>query len=63
MTQPLILGPAERALLAQLLRPRVQLLTDLLAAQVQSLPPGDASWAATADELERARATLAEVER
>ena len=63
MCRPLMLGPAQRAMLAKLLRPRVQLLTELLAAQVQSLPPGDASWAATADELEWTRATLAEVER
>jgi|LakMenEpi03Aug12_release.lakeMendotaPanAssembly.Ray.scaffolds.fasta_scaffold1669030_2 hypothetical protein len=54
--------PIEAALLAQLLRPRVQLLTDLLAAQVQALPPGDDSWADTEIQLEVAAAALQKVE-
>lgn len=54
--------PIEAALLAQLLRPRVQLLTELLAAQVQALPPGDDSWADTEDQLELAAAALQKME-
>jgi hypothetical protein len=56
------INPLEAALLAQLLRPRVALLTELLAAQVQALPPGDDSWADTEDQLQIAAATLQKVE-
>lgn len=38
-------------LLARLLRPRVEQLTDLLDAQVRCNAPGDESWADTADQL------------
>lgn len=54
--------PAELAMLAQVMRPRVQTLADLHAAQVQSLPEGDASWADTAEELATAEGILQKVE-
>jgi hypothetical protein len=54
--------PIEARLIAQLLRPRVTALSELLAAQVQCLPPGDSSWADTEDQLEAAQAILSKVE-
>lgn len=45
-------------LLARLLRPRVQQLTDLLDAQVQALEPGNDQWAETAEQLTTARQAL-----
>lgn len=54
--------PIEAALLAQLLRTRVALLTELLAAQIQALPPGDDSWADLEDQLQIATNTLHKVE-
>jgi hypothetical protein len=56
------INTTEAALLAALLRPRVTALSELLAAQVQCLPPGDSSWADTEDQLETARAALSKVE-
>lgn len=52
----------EAALLAALLRPRVEALEELLSAQVQSLPPGDDSWADTEDALNTAAGALRKVE-
>jgi hypothetical protein len=56
------INTTEAALLAALLRPRVTALSELLAAQVQCLPPGDDSWADTEDQLETAQGALAKVE-
>lgn len=46
LTQP------EARLLAQALRPRMQALLELHAAQVQTLPVGDTAWADTEETLE-----------
>lgn len=56
------LNHAEAALIAALLRPRVQTLADLLQAQVQALPPGDAAWIITREELNTAAAALHKIE-
>lgn len=45
LTQP------EAHLLAQTLRPRLQALLDLHAAQVQALPVGDTAWADTEEAI------------
>lgn len=45
-------------LVAQLLRPRVQQLSELLEAQVQALEPGNDQWADTAEQLMAARQVL-----
>ena len=49
------LGRAEARYAARALQSRIQCLQDLLDAQVQSLPPGDHSWAVTSDELDLCR--------
>jgi hypothetical protein len=49
-------------MLLQMLRPRVDVLSELLAAQVQALPPGDASWADTEEALEVCSAALYKLE-
>lgn len=56
------LNHTEAALLAALLRPRVQLLSELLAAQVQHLPPGDDAWADTEQQLQIASGALDKLE-
>jgi hypothetical protein len=56
------LTPHEAAVLAALLRPRVEALEDLLVAQVESLPPGDDSWCQTEDQLHVAAGALRKVE-
>lgn len=56
------LTTAEVAMLLQVLRPRVHVLSELLAAQVQALPPGDASWADTEEALEVCSAALHKLE-
>jgi len=56
------LTDAEVAMLLQMLRPRVDVLSELLAAQVQALPPGDASWADTEEALEVCSAALYKLE-
>lgn len=56
------LATEERALLLQLLRPRVQTLADLLDAQVATLPPGDDSWTDTAERLAVARGALVKLQ-
>lgn len=48
----------EAELLVGLLRPRAELLNELLDVQVQACPVGDASWASTADALELATGAL-----
>jgi hypothetical protein len=58
----LTISTTEAALLAALLRPRVTALSELLAAQIQCLPPGDSSWADTEEQLETAQAALSKVE-
>jgi len=52
---------AEADLLASLLRPRLALLSELLEAQVQHCPPGDASWASTAEAIDLASGLLRKV--
>jgi hypothetical protein len=56
------LTTTEAALMAALLRPRVETLGELLAAQVQGLPAGDDTWADTEDELNTAERLLRKVE-
>lgn len=51
-------SPKGALLMARLLRPRVQQLTELLEAQVQSLEPGNDQWCDTADQLETATEAL-----
>ena len=51
----------EAQLLEALLRPRAHLLHELLEAQIQALPPGDASWADTQDALRVTNGALAKV--
>ena len=46
------LTPAEAQLLTQTLRPRLQALLEMHAAQVQALPIGDTAWAATEEAIE-----------
>lgn len=52
----------EAALLAELLRPRVTLLAELLEVQTQQCPEGCTDWADTADALSLARATLGKLQ-
>lgn len=52
------LTTTEREMLAELLRPRVHALLELHQTQIQCLPPGDSSWAETAEALERHTALL-----
>lgn len=42
----------EAQLLTQALRPRLQALLEMHAAQVQALPIGDTAWADTAEAIE-----------
>lgn len=51
----------EAALIAELLKPRTNLLTELLELQVQHCPQGCADWADTADALAVANAALIKV--
>jgi hypothetical protein len=52
------LNQEQAAFVAAALAPRVHALEDLLAAQVQDLPPGNGDWAATADQLDLGRSAL-----
>lgn len=52
---------AEAALIADLLRPRAILLTELLEVQVQACPQGCLDWADTADALAVANGVLVKV--
>jgi len=51
----------EAALIADLLKPRTHLLTELLELQVQHCPHGCTDWAETADALAVANAALIKV--
>lgn len=51
----------EAALIADLLRPRAHLLTELLELQVQHSPRGCSDWADTADALAVANGALLKV--
>ena len=50
-TQPVAITAEEAELLVTLLRPRANLLIELLDVQVQACAVGDDSWASTADAL------------
>lgn len=52
---------AEAALIADLLRPRATLLTELLEVQIQTCPQGCLDWADTADALAVANGALGKV--
>jgi hypothetical protein len=56
LTQP------EAQLLAKALRPRLQALLDLRAAQVQTLPVGDTAWADTEEAIELCSAAMQKLE-
>lgn len=49
--QPVAITAQEAELLVALLRPRANLLIELLEVQVQLCPAGDDGWAITADDL------------
>lgn len=55
LTQP------EAQMLIQILQPRAELLNELLMAQIQALPPGDASWFDTQHELRTVVSTIEKV--
>jgi hypothetical protein len=52
------LNREQAAFVAAALAPRVQALEELLAAQVQLLPPGNTDWATTQEQLELGRSAL-----
>lgn len=52
----------EAQLLTQALRPRLQALLDLRAAQVQALPIGDTAWADTEEAIELCSGALHKLE-
>ena len=56
------LTPAEAQLLTQTLRPRLQALLEMHAAQVQALPIGDTAWADTEDAIELCSGALQKLE-
>ena len=56
------LTPAEAQLLAQTLRPRLQALLEMRAAQVQALPIGDTAWADTEEAIELCSGALQKLE-
>lgn len=56
------LTTTQAALLRPILRVQVSILEELLQVQVQTLPPGDDSWAETADELANLRHVLEQLE-
>jgi len=51
----------EAALIAELLRPRAHLLSELLEVQIQACEPGDDTWADTQDALRVAHGALLKV--
>lgn len=51
----------EAQTLLQILQPRAEVLSELLMAQVQALPPGDASWFDTQHELRTVVSTIEKV--
>ena len=52
----------EAKILAQILRPRLQALLELHAAQVQTLPIGDTAWADTEDAIELCSGAMQKLE-
>ena len=56
------ISTTQAALLRPILRVQVSILEELHQAQVQTLPPGDDSWADTADELTQLRHVLDQLE-
>jgi hypothetical protein len=56
------LTPAEAQLLTQTLRPRLQALLEMHAAQVQALPIGDTAWADTEEAIELCSGALQKLE-
>ena len=52
----------EAKLLAQALRPRLQALLEMRAAQVQALPVGDTAWADTEEAIELCSGALHKLE-
>jgi hypothetical protein len=56
------LTTTQAALLRPLVRLQVSILEELHCAQVQTLPPGDDSWADTADQLTHLRGALVQLE-
>jgi len=61
-TTLLQISTTQAGLLRPLLRVHLQTLRDLLEAQVQSLPPGDDSWAYTSEELHQLHHVLNQLE-
>jgi hypothetical protein len=57
-TQPVAITADEAALLVALLRPRANLLIELLDVQIQACPVGDESWGDTADALATANGVM-----
>lgn len=55
------INPKEAALIAELLRPRAHLLSELLEVQIQACEPGDDTWADTQDALRVAHGALLKV--
>jgi hypothetical protein len=53
---------AEAQLLTQALRPRLQALLELHAAQVQALPIGDTAWADTEEAIELCSGAMRKLE-
>lgn len=56
------LTPAEAQLLTQALRPRLQALLEMHAAQVQALPIGDTAWADTEEAIKLCSGALHKLE-
>jgi hypothetical protein len=57
-----MLTKPEAQLLTQTLRPRLQALLEMRAAQVQALPIGDTAWADTEEEIELCSGALQKLE-
>lgn len=62
MTISATITAPQAALLRPIVRLQVSILEELHAAQVQTLPPGDDSWADTADELAQLRHVFQQLE-
>lgn len=62
MNTTLNLNPYQLLLIARLLRTRISQLQDMHDAQVQACPPGDLSWADSAENLEIHRSALTTIE-
>jgi hypothetical protein len=57
-----MLTKPEAQLLTQTLRPRLQALLEMHAAQVQALPIGDTAWADTEEAIELCSGALQKLE-